>query len=163
MRSLLLKGRRAALQFGGDFDVFPVERGQPVAVLHRTSEFFFLSERHVVVGGTDDGRGGQRGGRRPFRTRVLRRIERRVRPAECAGAVHHRPVPAHARRPRRGRRFRTHRAVSVCEKSVRRVIRRVQMRPFQSRRPATAQGASRGGLPVGRVGTTHSNQKNPNN
>lgn len=92
-----------ALQFGGDLHVLAVERGKPVAVMHGTSEFLLLPERHVVVGGTGDcGRG----------LRVPRRVERHVHAAERAGAVRH--VPAHARRSRRGRRFRTHRAMAVC-------------------------------------------------
>lgn len=86
-------------QFGGDFDVFPVERGQPVAV--GTAELFFLPEHHVVVGRTDD-LGG-------------RRVERHVRPTERAtGRAAVRPAAAHARRPRRSRRFRAHGAVAVC-------------------------------------------------
>lgn len=102
------------LQFGSDFDVAaPVERGQPVTagVRRGTAEFPFLPERHVIVGSTDDGR------RRGRRRRVIlgrRRVERRVRPAERAATVAVRPVPAHARRPGRGRRFRAHGTVAVC-------------------------------------------------
>jgi len=70
-----------------------------------TSELLLLPERHVVVGGTDDGRRGRGLG-------VVRRVERHVGPAERAGAVGH--AAAHARRPGRGRRFRAHGAVSVC-------------------------------------------------
>lgn len=113
------------LQFGGDFDVFAVERGQPVAV-HGTSEFLFLAKHHVVVGRTVDAAGRCRSHRRV----VGRRVVRRVRPAEraarvvgdgrVAGAVRRRPVTAaHARRPRRGRRLRAHRTVSVCNETAR--------------------------------------------
>jgi len=112
-RALGAVGSRSPSQFGGDLHVLPVERRQPVAVVvhGRTSELLLLPERHVVIGGTDDGRGGGGG------LCVVRRVERHVRPAERAGAaVGH--APAHARRPGRGRRFRAHGAVSVCDFTI---------------------------------------------
>lgn len=104
----LQEGGRAVcsvrLQFGGDFDVLPVERGQPVAAVERgTAELLFLAERHVVVGGTDDGRGNHRG-RRGSRPVVRRRVVRCVCAAERAGAVGP-AAAAHTRRPGRSRRF----------------------------------------------------------
>lgn len=98
------------LQFGSDLDVLTIERGQPVAVVHGTSEFLLFSERHVIVGGTGDGCRCDRG------FRIPRRVERHVRAAERAGAIC--TVPAYARRPCRGRCFRAHRTVSICGSNV---------------------------------------------
>lgn len=107
-----LRMRHVHLQFGGDFHILSVESRQPIAVVHRTSEFFFLAKRHVLVGRAADRDGGCRVRRR----RVVRRlVVRHVRAPERAGAVG--PVPTHARRPRRGRRLRAHRTVSVCNNS----------------------------------------------
>jgi len=76
--------------------------------VHRgTSELLLLPEHYVVVGGTDDGR-SSRG------LCVVRRVERHVRPAERAGAAI-RHATTHAGCPGRGRRFRAHGTVSVCE------------------------------------------------